>query len=199
VPAGFTEEHVLLLEFILESFFFGTIFCPRPGLLHLCDPGLDIYHSFSMKNIFICLFSNLYMYPILDFPGQVYLYDPGLEQRVVGLLQTGAVMGRLFASFESHIPYLLQFLIDYNIYGMNMVSASAVQFRGPFARDAELATPPPVSSHTQGGQKVAGVRVGLVLVWIGSSGEGHVGSKQVEYLVPNWFQMKIEILLATKQ
>jgi hypothetical protein len=127
------------------------------------------------------------MYPILDFPGQVYLYDPGLEQRVVGLLQTGAVMGRLFASFESHIPYLLQFLIDYNIYGMNMVSASAVQFRGPFARDAELATPPPVSSHTQGGQKVAGVRFGLA-----SPGRMMLVPNEIEYLVPNRFQMELK-------
>lgn len=90
-------------------------------------------------------------------PHQVYIYDPRMENRVVGLLQTGAVMGRVFPTYESHIPYLLQFLIDYNIYGMNMINVAEVRFRGPFAHNADLATPPPVvSAHTQGGSTVAG-------------------------------------------
>lgn len=38
-------------------------------------------------------------------------------------------MGRKFQPYESHIPYSLQFMIDYCLYGMNFVHYSKVKFR----------------------------------------------------------------------
>lgn len=49
--------------------------------------------------------------------------------RVCELLQSGAVMSKSYQPHEAHIPYLLQFFMDYNLYGMNLVNLSAVKFR----------------------------------------------------------------------
>lgn len=77
--------------------------------------------------------------------------------RVVDLLQNGAIFSKVFQPYEAHIPYLLQvviigyltstlllmcfyyisvsavllqFLIDFNLYGMNFLHARKVFFRG---------------------------------------------------------------------
>ncbi|KAL6531342.1 hypothetical protein OROMI_027705 [Orobanche minor] len=47
------------------------------------------------------------------------------------LLLTGAIMDKSLQPFESHIPFLLQFLIDYNLYGMGHLHVSKVRFRYP--------------------------------------------------------------------
>lgn len=46
-------------------------------------------------------------------------------------MQNGAVLGRIFQPHESHLPFILQFLIDYNLYGMSFLytPASIVQHR----------------------------------------------------------------------
>ena len=43
-------------------------------------------------------------------------------KRAAELLQGGAVMDRLLQPHESHTNYVLQFMMDYNIQGMNTVS-----------------------------------------------------------------------------
>ncbi|KAF5890315.1 DNA polymerase zeta catalytic subunit, partial [Clarias magur] len=48
---------------------------------------------------------------------------------VCELLQGGAVMNKCFQPHEAHIPFLLQFFIDFNLYGMNLIHLSAVRFR----------------------------------------------------------------------
>ncbi|XP_060769511.1 DNA polymerase zeta catalytic subunit isoform X2 [Neoarius graeffei] len=60
---------------------------------------------------------------------KIYLYNPQMVKRVCELLQGGAVMNKCFQPHEAHIPFLLQFFIDFNLYGMNLVHLSAVRFR----------------------------------------------------------------------
>ncbi|XP_062857832.1 DNA polymerase zeta catalytic subunit isoform X2 [Trichomycterus rosablanca] len=60
---------------------------------------------------------------------KIYLYNPQMVKRVCELLQGGAVMNKCFQPHEAHIPFLLQFFIDYNLYGMNLIHLSAVRFR----------------------------------------------------------------------
>ncbi|XP_054590029.2 DNA polymerase zeta catalytic subunit isoform X1 [Nothobranchius furzeri] len=60
---------------------------------------------------------------------KIYLYNPQMIKRVCELLQSGAVMNRTYQPHEGHIPYLLQLFIDYNLYGMNLITLGAVKFR----------------------------------------------------------------------
>jgi DNA polymerase elongation subunit (family B) len=63
---------------------------------------------------------------------RIVLFDPGLIKRAATLLQTGALLGgKEFQPYESHVPYLLQFYIDYNLYGMGLMCAKDVRFRWP--------------------------------------------------------------------
>ncbi|KAF6017861.1 REV3L [Bugula neritina] len=56
---------------------------------------------------------------------KIYIYNALLISRLSDLLLGGAVMGRSFQPHETHIPFILQFFIDYNLYGMNFISVSA--------------------------------------------------------------------------
>ncbi|KAJ3064928.1 DNA polymerase zeta, partial [Podochytrium sp. JEL0797] len=62
---------------------------------------------------------------------KIYLLDPGLQSRVVELLSKGIVMGKQFLTYESHIPYLPQFLIDHNLLGMDYMDVADARFRRP--------------------------------------------------------------------
>lgn len=55
---------------------------------------------------------------------KIFLYNPHYIKRVTKLLENGAILGKVFQPYESHIPYLLQFFIDYNLYGMGFLSVS---------------------------------------------------------------------------
>lgn len=64
---------------------------------------------------------------------KIYLYNPMLIKRAASLFQNGAILGKIFQPHESHVPYVLQFLIDYNLYGMSFlyVPSEVVRFRQP--------------------------------------------------------------------
>lgn len=40
-------------------------------------------------------------------------------KQVTSLLQNGAIKGKVFQAYDSHIPYILKFFIDFNLYGMS--------------------------------------------------------------------------------
>ena len=44
------------------------------------------------------------------------------------MLQGGAVMDRLLQPHESHTNYVLQFMMDYNLQGMNTVREGCIKF-----------------------------------------------------------------------
>ncbi|XP_050053975.1 DNA polymerase zeta catalytic subunit isoform X2 [Aphis gossypii] len=43
--------------------------------------------------------------------------------------KNGAICNTIFQPHEAHIPYHLQFMIDYNLHGMNYIKLSAVKYR----------------------------------------------------------------------
>lgn len=45
------------------------------------------------------------------------------------MAQSGAILGRKFQPHESHVPYLLQVKVDFNLYGMGFMRLSKVLFR----------------------------------------------------------------------
>ena len=57
--------------------------------------------------------------------------NPNVQSRIVTLLQSGAVMDRKYQTYESHIPYLHQFFIDHNLFGMDYIHLKDGRFRMP--------------------------------------------------------------------
>jgi hypothetical protein len=102
---------------------------------------------------------------------------------------SGAVMGLKLQPFEAHIPYLLQFKIDMNLYGMSHVLCSSVQFRREPPGHASAGAPPgwahtmtqqPRSSNS-GEQASAAVRAFLLSacnVWQHSAQLDHAVATQ---------------------
>jgi DNA polymerase zeta len=45
------------------------------------------------------------------------------------LFQSGAILNKIYQPHEAHVPFILQFMIDYNLYGMNLVNLENVKFR----------------------------------------------------------------------
>lgn len=75
---------------------------------------------------------------------KIYLYNPGLIRRVGSLLQSGAILGRVFQAHETHVPFVLQFMIDYNLYGMSSLHCPADHLRyrrSPNGKTPKIAAP----------------------------------------------------------
>ncbi|KNC96642.1 DNA polymerase (pol2) [Spizellomyces punctatus DAOM BR117] len=62
---------------------------------------------------------------------KINLLNPNLVNRIVAILESGSVLGKAFQPFEAHIPYLHQFFIDYNLYGMDFMRLADARFRMP--------------------------------------------------------------------
>ena len=62
---------------------------------------------------------------------KIYILNPAHMQRLADLLRNGTIMGRPFQPYEAHIPYLLQFMADYGLYGCGWVECQIVTFRAP--------------------------------------------------------------------
>ncbi|TDG44390.1 hypothetical protein AWZ03_009193 [Drosophila navojoa] len=62
---------------------------------------------------------------------KIFMFNPRFVRRAANLLQSGAILSRNFNPHESHVPYILQFMIDYNLYGMSYlhVPLEVVKFR----------------------------------------------------------------------
>lgn len=62
---------------------------------------------------------------------KIYLYNPAMVRRTANLLQNGAILNRVYQPHESHLPHILQFMIDYNLYGMSFlyVPSTVIRYR----------------------------------------------------------------------
>ena len=52
-----------------------------------------------------------------------------MKKRLSDLLLNGTIMSESFQTYESHVPYNLQFLMDFNLFGMNLIHLNSVKFR----------------------------------------------------------------------
>jgi hypothetical protein len=65
--------------------------------------------------------------PIYGYHGKmvkfwkIEFYNPAIIRKAADLLLAGAVMNQEFQPHEAHVPFNLQFFIDYNLYGMNFI------------------------------------------------------------------------------
>ncbi|KAK3382010.1 hypothetical protein B0H63DRAFT_395770 [Podospora didyma] len=62
---------------------------------------------------------------------KIYMLNPVTMTRLADLLQQGLVMGQRFQPYEAHLQYLLQFMIDFNLYGCTYIEARKLTFRAP--------------------------------------------------------------------
>ncbi|ROT41693.1 DNA polymerase family B [Sodiomyces alkalinus F11] len=62
---------------------------------------------------------------------KIYVFNPIVMTRLADLLQQGVIMQRQFQPYEAHLQYLLQFMVDYNLYGCDYLTASKTIFRAP--------------------------------------------------------------------
>ncbi|XP_050435853.1 DNA polymerase zeta catalytic subunit isoform X2 [Adelges cooleyi] len=60
---------------------------------------------------------------------KILFYNPYSAKVAVDLLQNGAVCNTIFQPHEAHIPFHLQFMIDFNIHGMNYIRLSNISYR----------------------------------------------------------------------
>ncbi|PAA46056.1 hypothetical protein BOX15_Mlig012441g1, partial [Macrostomum lignano] len=68
---------------------------------------------------------------------KIHMFNPKMVKKAADLLLGGSVMNKICQPFESHIPFGLQFLMDFNLYGMNFLHASVARRRGCLGSDAE--------------------------------------------------------------
>ncbi|TRY76839.1 hypothetical protein TCAL_14741 [Tigriopus californicus] len=76
---------------------------------------------------------------------KLFFYHPGLIKRAGDLLQNGAVMGLKIQPHESHVPYTLQFMMDYNLQGMNFIHLAHAKFRRSASSGGVLSSEPPLT------------------------------------------------------
>ncbi|KAK2584377.1 hypothetical protein KPH14_006763 [Odynerus spinipes] len=60
---------------------------------------------------------------------KIYFYNPSVIKKVADILQNGAICNQTLQPHEAHIPFILQFMIDYNLYGMNFINVKNVKYR----------------------------------------------------------------------
>ncbi|XP_053692962.1 DNA polymerase zeta catalytic subunit [Sabethes cyaneus] len=69
---------------------------------------------------------------------KIYLYNPHFIRKATTLLMNGVILSRVFQTYETHIPYILQFFIDYNLYGMSFLRVPTKAICERIGSDAEL-------------------------------------------------------------
>ena len=70
---------------------------------------------------------------------KILLYDPKDVTVAAEMLSSGAILGRPFQPYESHVPYLLQMKTDFNLHGMGWMQLGNIRFRrsAPDRRNAK--------------------------------------------------------------
>ncbi|CAF1143805.1 unnamed protein product [Adineta ricciae] len=71
---------------------------------------------------------------------KIEFYNPAIIRKAADLLLAGAVMNQEFQPHEAHVPFNLQFFIDYNLYGMNFILFNNAHLRSSFPPTTNLTT-----------------------------------------------------------
>ncbi|QLL30980.1 hypothetical protein HG536_0A07950 [Torulaspora globosa] len=67
---------------------------------------------------------------------KISLLDAGFTNKLSDLIRDGKMFGRKTETFESHLPYLLQFSADYNLFGCSWMDFDHCYFRKPVLNTA---------------------------------------------------------------
>lgn len=67
---------------------------------------------------------------------KIYLYNPWSLKKACDLLASGGIMGQVLQPHYGHIPFTLQFMMDFNLQGMSLIHLSHAKFRRTQVSDA---------------------------------------------------------------
>lgn len=94
-----------------------------------------------VANILLCKGVPFYGYHVGWVPFlKIYMVNPKHMSKLAELLRNGEILGNKFDPYEAHIPYILQFLTDFNLAGCSKISISSALFRGPLKAGATIQT-----------------------------------------------------------
>ncbi|BGP59076.1 hypothetical protein NBRC10512_007351 [Rhodotorula toruloides] len=80
--------------------------------------------------VVLCKGTHFYGYSVGYKPFlKVYMVNPRHKNRLSELLRSGAVLQTQFDVYEAHIPFLLQFMLDANLFGCGWVETGECAFR----------------------------------------------------------------------
>jgi DNA polymerase zeta len=80
--------------------------------------------------IVLCKGIKFYGYHVGHQPFlKIYTVNPRNQKRLSEILRSGAVLNTQFDVFEDHIPFLLQFMLDSNLYGCGWMDLGECKFR----------------------------------------------------------------------
>jgi len=93
-------------------------------------------HHFHGKQLFydLSIVSGTDFYGFHQSPEpliKITAVDPADVPRIVEIVRSGVINDCVYEPYESHIPFLLHFVIDHNLYGMNFVYFKSPCFRQP--------------------------------------------------------------------
>ncbi|KAJ1926917.1 DNA polymerase zeta [Tieghemiomyces parasiticus] len=71
---------------------------------------------------------------------KLYYVNPAHGSTLAALLQKGTALGTPCEVYEAHIPYILQFMVDFNLYGMRWIHVERSKERPSGPLDPEFAT-----------------------------------------------------------
>lgn len=66
------------------------------------------------------------------------MLNPLYMTRLADLLRQGTILRKSIQPFESHLPYLAQWMCDYNLYGCSYIECKTLNFRSPVPNFADL-------------------------------------------------------------
>ncbi|KAK2629656.1 hypothetical protein QTJ16_000476 [Diplocarpon rosae] len=69
---------------------------------------------------------------------KIYMLNPMVMTRLSDLLRQGIIMKKVFQPYEAHLQFLLQWMVDYNLYGCGYINCRKVTFRGPVPEFEEI-------------------------------------------------------------
>ncbi|XP_034191284.2 DNA polymerase zeta catalytic subunit [Osmia lignaria lignaria] len=100
------------------------------------DSAINISFGFTMSNTqHVYKIQKVFGIPLYGYHEKehlffkIYFYNPAMIKRAAELLQNGTILNQSFQPHEAHIPFILQFMIDYNLYGMSLINLKYVKFR----------------------------------------------------------------------
>ncbi|XP_021851160.2 DNA polymerase zeta catalytic subunit isoform X3 [Spinacia oleracea] len=96
------------------------------------EKALKVAESYALLTFQVCI-HDFFFLSLLPLTGE--RYHPHDVSRAANLLLGGAVFEKCLQPYESHIPFLLQFLVDCNLYGMGHMHLLKMKFRHPVPSD----------------------------------------------------------------